>query len=117
MNAIKATIDYIQDHTDARVTHDTPTNRNTTDDIVSVHRAGGPRDRFLDEPRLLIDCISDTAANAYVLAEHVYRILRDFPDDNTYVSDVSFSSIYRNEWSDGRPCYTLSCSITINTDD
>lgn len=116
MNTVERTIKYLNAHTNAIVSHDTPTYRRDIQDLVIVFRSGGYQNRFVDNARLLIDCHSTTSEKAYALAEEIFDILIDFPDNDLLVSDVDINSIYRNQWYDGSPCYTLNCAIFANKD-
>lgn len=94
----------------------TPHDRKSHKSLVTVSRAGGTRSRFLDAPRMVIDCHAGSIAESYELAERVSELLVAMPDSDAMVSDVGPCSIYRNEWTEGgSPCHSVSCPMVINT--
>lgn len=114
MNATTRTIKYLQRQTAVKVSQAAPSNTDTLDEYIEVARTGGPKSRFLDEPVFVIDCHSTSSAKAYALAENVVSWLLNFADSDQMVSDVSVSSLFRNTWTAGSPCYSVTCSMTIN---
>lgn len=114
MDALERVITYLKRKTGLPVSQDTRHDRKTTTSHIEVARTGGPTGLFLDEPRLTIDCYAKSGADAYALALAVSSYLADMPGEDDKVSNVDIDSFYRNEWTDGSPCYSVSVSMVIN---
>lgn len=92
-----------------------PSGRKSLAKFVTVSRAGGTRERFLDEPRVVVDCLANAVADSYELAETVADLLTHMPESDPMVSEAGPCSIYRNEWTeDGTPCHSVSCPMVVN---
>ena len=115
VDALERTIRYLKTTTGLHVSQDTVHNRKSYDQHIEVSRTGGPMGLFLDEPALLVDCYAQSGADAYALALQVANYLSSMPDVDDKVSNVDINSFYRNEWTDGSPCYSVSVSMVINT--
>ena len=114
MDAMERVIAYLKRKTGLTVSQETHHDRKTTASHIEVARVGGPVGIFLDEPRLTIDCYAQSGADAYALALNVVGHLSDMPGEDDKVSNVDIDSFYRNEWTDGSPCYSVSVSMIIN---
>ena len=116
MTAIERVISYLQGElVNVRISHSVPANRKELLQLICVSRAGGNVDKFLDEPRLVIDCYAESSELAYKLAMTVVGLIDLMPDSDEMVSAITSMSMYRNEWiEDGSPCYSISCSMIIN---
>lgn len=115
MDALERVITYLKRTTGLHVSQDIAHDRKSRTRHIEVARTGGPTGEFLDEPRLTIDCYAQSGADAYALALQVINDLSSMPDVDEKVSNVDINSFYRNEWTDGSPCYSISTSMIINT--
>lgn len=114
MDALERVITYLKRKTGLPVSQDTAHDRKAKPQHIEVARVGGPVGIFLDEPRLTVDCYAQSGADAYALALTVAGYLADMPGEDPKVSNVDINSFYRNEWTDGSPCYSVSVSMVIN---
>ena len=115
VNVIKRVTNYLRARLDGiHVSQDTPANSDGIDELVVATRIGGPQSRFLCEPLFLIDCYGRTATGAYALAERVADALLTMPDVDPMTSGADVNSIYRNQWVDGRPCFSMTVRLIVN---
>ena len=115
MDALERVISYLASNLGGiRVVQDAPADTQVLNEYVAVARTGGYSNMFLDMPRLTIDCHSTKGEKAYALAERVKALMLTMPEADSYVSDVSINSFYRDDWMDGYPCYSLHVPMVIN---
>lgn len=116
MDLLERISSYLRDDlANVPVSASVPSERKSLERFVTVSRAGGKRARFLDEPRVVVDCFATTVADSYELAGLVADMLVGMPERDPMVSDAGPCSVYRNDWTeDGTPCHTVSCPMVVN---